>query len=141
MIVYQATTGEFLRTTFTEHIEAVILDSWRRRLGHGLSRQQVCSWRESLVAMAKVLNHDSIPQSCGIAAEYLIPQTARPIDYGCPPAVTGAALRLPRKLAGSSPSAALTLGYWSRGLPTGTTRTATASTAPVTGTGFMVSLM
>lgn len=80
MIVYQATTGEFLRTTFTDDIEAVILDSWRRRLGHGVSRQEVRSWRESLVAMAKVLNHDSIPQSSGIAVEYGIPQTAKRID-------------------------------------------------------------
>lgn len=80
MIVYQATKSDFLNTVFTRDIEAVILDAYRQRTGHGVSRQEVRSWKESLVAMAKVLNHESIPASCGVAVEYAIPQTSKRID-------------------------------------------------------------
>jgi DUF2075 family protein len=40
----------------------------------------VRSWKESLLAMAKVLNDEAIPESVGIAVEYGIPQTAKRID-------------------------------------------------------------
>lgn len=80
MIVYQATKSDFLNTVFTRDIEAVILDAYRQRMGHGVSRQEVRSWKESLVAMAKVLNHESIPANCGVAVEYAIPQTSKRID-------------------------------------------------------------
>lgn len=80
MIVYQATKSEFLDSAFTRDIEAVILQAYRQRVGHGVSRQEVRSWKESLLAMAKVLNHDSIPENCGVAVEYGVPQTSKRID-------------------------------------------------------------
>ncbi len=80
MIVYHATKSEFLNAVFTRDIEAVILAAYRKRVGHGVSRQEVRSWKESLLAMAKVLNDDSIPSSCGVAVEYGIPQTSKRID-------------------------------------------------------------
>ena len=80
MIVYQSTKSEFLNAAFTRDIEAVILDAYRSRTGHGVSRQEVRSWKESLLAMAKVLNDDAIPASCGVAIEYGIPQTSKRID-------------------------------------------------------------
>ena len=80
MIVYQSTKAEFLNNVFTRDIETVILEGYRRQWGHGVSRQEVRSWKESLLAMAKVLNHESIPDSCGVAVEYGIPQTSKRID-------------------------------------------------------------
>ncbi len=80
MIVYQSTKAEFLNNVFTRDIEAVILEGYRRQWGHGVSRQEVRSWKESLLAMAKVLNDESIPDTCGVAVEYGIPQTSKRID-------------------------------------------------------------
>lgn len=80
MIIYHSIKSEFLHAAFTRDIEAVILEAYRKQVGHGVSRQEVRSWKESLLAMARVLNDDSIPGSCGVAVEYGIPQTSKRID-------------------------------------------------------------
>lgn len=80
MIVYHSTKSAFLDTVFKHDIEAVILAAFRSRVGHGVSRAEVRSWKESLLAMAKVLNDDAIPGECGVAVEYGIPQTSKRID-------------------------------------------------------------
>jgi hypothetical protein len=45
-----------------------------------VAKIEIRAWKESLMAMAKVLRHGSIPNDCGIAIEYVIPQTAKRID-------------------------------------------------------------
>lgn len=80
MIVYQSTKSEFLDAVFRRDIEVVILDAFKSRVGHGVSKQEVRSWKESLLAMAKVLHDDQVPSSCGVAIEYGIPQTSKRID-------------------------------------------------------------
>ncbi len=80
MIVYHSTKSDFLTTVFTRDIEAVILSAFRARLGQGVAASEVRSWKESLLAMAKVLNDDAIPGECGVAVEYGIPQTSKRID-------------------------------------------------------------
>jgi uncharacterized protein len=80
LIIYQATKSEFLSDAFTRDIEDVIGKAYRQKVGHGVSRQEVNSWKQSLVAVAKVLNDDAIPGDCGIAVEYGIPQTSKRID-------------------------------------------------------------
>ncbi len=80
MIVYQSTKSEFLDAVFKRDIEVVILDAFQSRVGHGVSKQEVRSWKESLLAMAKVLHDGVIPASCGVAVEYGIPQTSKRID-------------------------------------------------------------
>lgn len=80
MIVYHSTKAGFLNDTFKDDIETVILQSFRDATGSRVAPTQVRAWKESLLAMAKVLNHDSIPEDCGIAVEYTIPQTAKRID-------------------------------------------------------------
>src|SRR5512139_3604819 len=79
LIVYQSTKSDFLDTVFKRDIEAVILAAFRKRVGHGVSRNELRSWKESLLAMAKVLNDDCIPCECGVAVEYGIPQTSKRI--------------------------------------------------------------
>ncbi len=80
MIVYQSTKAEFLNNAFKNDIEVIVLDHYRRRVGRGASAAEVRSWKESLLAIAKVLNHVSIPDDCGVAIEYGIPQTSKRID-------------------------------------------------------------
>lgn len=80
MIIYQSTKSSFLDDVFKRDIDSVILNAFRLRTGHGVSRQEMRSWKESLFAIAKVLHDDSIPASCGVAVEYGIPQTSKRID-------------------------------------------------------------
>ena len=80
MIIYQSTKGAFLDDAFGHDIEAVILGAYQARTGHRVAKGEVRAWKESLLAMAKVLRHESIPDECGVAIEYVIPQTAKRID-------------------------------------------------------------
>lgn len=80
MIIYRSTKDGFLNDTFGYDIEAVVLGAYQARTGHRVSKAEVRAWKESLLAMAKVLRHESIPDDCGVAIEYVIPQTAKRID-------------------------------------------------------------
>lgn len=80
MIVYQSTVDGFLDDAFKRDIEDVVLSAFRKRTGRSVSRNELRSWKESLVAVAKVLNDDSIPRDFGVAIEYGIPQTAKRND-------------------------------------------------------------
>jgi uncharacterized protein len=80
MIVYRSTKTGFLNDAFGDDIEAVVLAAYQARVGHRVSTAEVRAWKESLLAMAKVLRHESIPNDCGVAVEYVIPQTAKRID-------------------------------------------------------------
>ena len=80
MIIYQSTKDGFLNDTFGNDIEAVVLGAYQARTGRRVGKAEVRAWKESLLAMAKVLRHESIPDDCGVAIEYVIPQTAKRID-------------------------------------------------------------
>lgn len=80
MIVYQETKADFLRDVFTRDIEDVMLAAFKRRTGHAVGRSEVRSWKESLLAMAKVLNDSVVPDDAGVGIEYGIPQTSKRID-------------------------------------------------------------
>lgn len=80
MIIYQSTKDGFLNDAFGHDIETVVLGAYQARTGHRVAKSEVRAWKESLLAMAKVLRHESIPDDCGVAIEYVIPQTAKRID-------------------------------------------------------------
>lgn len=80
MIVYQSTKAGFLDNTFKKDIEKVILRAYQTKVGRRVSPAEIRSWQGSLLAIAKVFNDDSIPSDCGIAIEYVIPQTSKRID-------------------------------------------------------------
>jgi DUF2075 family protein len=80
LIVYQSTKSGFLEDTFGNDIQTIIHDAYQKRLGKRVSPSEVQSWKESLVALAKVLRHESIPDECGVAVEYGIPQSGKRID-------------------------------------------------------------
>ncbi|MGH8291172.1 MAG: hypothetical protein ACREV7_19575 [Steroidobacteraceae bacterium] len=81
MIIYQNDKTGFLNDAFTKDIEDVILRAFKGRTGRTVAISEVHSWKESLVALAKVLNDEGIPRDCGVAIEYGIPQTAKRIDF------------------------------------------------------------
>lgn len=81
MIVYKSTVDGFLDDTFRHDVEAVVHSAFKSRTGRDVARAEVRSWKESLVAVAKVLNDGSIPRDCGVAIEYGIPQTSKRIDF------------------------------------------------------------
>lgn len=80
MIVYQNSKAGFLQDAFSKDIEDLVLRDFRARTGRAVARSEVRSWKESLVAVAKVLHDEAIPGDCGVAIEYGIPQTSKRID-------------------------------------------------------------
>jgi len=81
VIIYQNDKTGFLKDAFAKDIEDVILRAFKVRTGRTVAISEVLSWKESLVALAKVLNDEGIPGDCGVAIEYGIPQTAKRIDF------------------------------------------------------------
>ncbi|MDB5872222.1 MAG: family ATPase [Ramlibacter sp.] len=81
MIIYQAEKKQFLDDVFKNDIEAVVLDSFKKRTGHTVSKEEMRAWTSSLGYMGKVLNDDGVPDDCGVAIEYTIPQTSKRVDF------------------------------------------------------------
>lgn len=81
MIIYENHKSGFLEDVFRSDIEDVVLSQYHSRTGRNVSAGEFRSWRDSLVAVAKVVNDDSIPSDCRVGIEYQIPQTAKRIDF------------------------------------------------------------
>ena len=81
MIVYSSTKSEFRDQVRNNAIEQIILDDFRRRLGHSTSKSEVESWKNSMQYMSNVLDDGGIPDDTGVAIEYRIPQTSKRIDF------------------------------------------------------------
>jgi len=81
LIIYQTDKQQFLDDVFKHDIEAIVLASFRNRTGRSVSKEEIRSWASSLNYMGKVLNDDAIPNDCGVAIEYMIPQTAKRVDF------------------------------------------------------------
>jgi len=81
MIVYQATKAEFSDDVLADKIELKIHDFFKKHLNKSTSKQEIISWKNSLQYMDRVLNDSSIPDDCGVAIEYQLPQTAKRIDF------------------------------------------------------------
>ena len=80
MIVYLATKAEFSHDVLTDTIEHKILDYFKQNLRHSTTKNEILSWKNSMQYMDRVLNDSSIPDDCGIAIEYQLPQTSKRID-------------------------------------------------------------
>lgn len=81
MIIYQAEKASFLHDLYHRDIEDVILESFHARTGSKVSKGQFRAWANSLTYMGKVLLDEAIPDDCGVAIEYTIPQTAKRVDF------------------------------------------------------------
>jgi len=81
MIVYQATKQGFSQDVLDDKIESEILKFFKKNLNHGVSQKEVNSWKNSMQYMDRVLNDPTIPEDCGVAIEYRLPQSAKRIDF------------------------------------------------------------
>lgn len=81
MIIYQNQKSGFLHDVHHRDIEEVIHEAFREKIGHRVSKEEIRSWANSLAYMGKVLVDEGIPDDCGVAIEYTIPQTAKRVDF------------------------------------------------------------
>lgn len=81
MIVYQNTKAGFLDDTFKRDIQDVVLAEFSKRTGRRVAKNEVQSWKESLLAVAKTINDNEIPDDAGVAIEYTIPPHGKRIDF------------------------------------------------------------
>lgn len=81
MIVYSSTKKEFLSDVLSGSVEKCILTSFVRELGHSTGKNEIASWRNSMLYMSGVVNDSQIPDEAGVAIEYNIPQTSKRIDF------------------------------------------------------------
>jgi hypothetical protein len=81
MIVYQASKADFTDDVFEDRIEIKILDFFKKHLNRSTASNEIRSWRESMQYMERVLRDDEIPDSCGVAIEYQLPQSGKRIDF------------------------------------------------------------
>ncbi len=81
MIVYSANKTQFLDDVLTNDIENIVLKNVKRKLNRGVGIAEIKSWASSLVYMDRIMQDSAIPDDCGVAIEYQIPQTGKRIDF------------------------------------------------------------
>lgn len=81
MIVYNANKTQFLNDVLTNDIEGIVLKNVKQKLNRGVGISEIKSWAASLVYMDRIMQDQQIPDDCGIAIEYQIPQTGKRIDF------------------------------------------------------------
>jgi uncharacterized protein len=81
VIIYQASKSQFLHHALRDDIEDVVSQQYRSATDHGVGRSEIQAWKHSLLAMAKVLGDDEIPDDAGVAIEYQLPQSSKRIDF------------------------------------------------------------
>jgi uncharacterized protein len=81
VLVYASTKNEFLKDVRSDTVDEKILASFRRHLGRSTSKNEVASWRNSMLYMSQVLADDGIPHNSGVAIEYTLPQSMKRIDF------------------------------------------------------------
>ncbi len=81
MIVYSSTKSDFLNDVLTNEIENIVLNNVKLKLNRGVGIAEIRSWASSLSYMDRIMQDTMIPNDCGIAIEYQIPQTGKRIDF------------------------------------------------------------
>ena len=81
MIVYQATKASFSDDVLEDKIDTKIYEFFKRKLNRNTSTREIASWKNSMQYMDRVLNDNAIPDDCGIAIEYQLPQSGKRLDF------------------------------------------------------------
>ena len=81
MIVYEATKKEFIEVTKRNEIVKIIEQQFREKVRNAINFREELSWRNSLQYMKNVLEGDDIPNDCGVAIEYKIPNSGNRVDF------------------------------------------------------------
>lgn len=81
MIVYHKTKSDFLEDVLEGNISDVIHSQYFNKLGRHTSKNEVLSWKNSMMYMNNVLNDDGIPDLAIVSIEFQIPLTSKRIDF------------------------------------------------------------
>lgn len=80
MIIYSADKQQFLQDqlqgSLIRHLDDVLAQRYRR-----VGARERMAWKNSLQYMYMVINDADIPDDCGVAIEYMIPTSAKRIDF------------------------------------------------------------
>jgi len=82
MIIYSSTKKDFRNDVRTNQVDQKIHTEFIRNLGHKTAKNEVESWRNSMMYMSNVLDTENIPDDAGIYIEYILPRSTRKrIDF------------------------------------------------------------
>lgn len=81
MIIYSSTKSGFQDDVLTNDIENIILREYKRKTNNAVQKNELLSWKNSLMYMDKVLSDRDIPDDCSISIEYHLPQTNKRVDF------------------------------------------------------------
>lgn len=81
MLVYQGTKETFCDDVMAGDIAEKIRDCIFERMGRRTPEPEFNSWQNSMQFMNNVVNTPEIPDNCGVAIEYNIPQTSKRVDF------------------------------------------------------------
>lgn len=81
MIVYQATKSGFAEDVLSDRIEHRILEFFKKNLNRSTSPREIEAWKNSMLYMDRALNDPEIPDDCGVAIEYQLPQSGKRLDF------------------------------------------------------------
>ncbi len=81
MIVYDSTKSDFRADVKNNLIEKKILEKFQQNLGHKTSKSEIASWQNSMMYMSNALEDSGIPDDAGISIEYMLPRSAKRIDF------------------------------------------------------------
>lgn len=81
MIIYNSTKEGFSNDILTNNIDSIIADLIKSKVDRNTAKAEMQAFKNSLVYMDKILQDTAIPNDCGVAIEYHIPQTAKRVDF------------------------------------------------------------
>jgi hypothetical protein len=79
--VYNSTKAGFREDVKSNNIEIKIHEAFQKNLGHRTSKSEVASWQNSMMYMSNILETEEIPEDVGISIEYMLPRSAKRIDF------------------------------------------------------------
>ncbi len=81
MIIYKSTIQKFGLDVDSNGIEDIMVDTYYKRTMSHVSKAEVKAWKNSLVAMERIVGRGELPLDAGVAIEYNIPATAKRVDF------------------------------------------------------------
>lgn len=81
MLIYKGTKREFLKDVYSDQLEIKVETLIKEKLHRRTSKTEFLAWKNSMQYMYKVMSTKSIPDDCGVAIEYSIPNTNKRVDF------------------------------------------------------------
>lgn len=81
MLVYSALKREFVDDVFNNVIDERVGAGFVRETGKKVNKAELVSWNQSLRFMKDVVNTPEIPDDAGVAIEFILPRSAKRIDF------------------------------------------------------------